>query len=745
MNRFFVCLAALSIVLSVDTAHGQESRGEPGPAIDNYAEILASLEAGAAQARANRVDSGLPRIMVTGYWPPTNEIVRHLSDNPAQNPTWEGGNWEGRGYDVYSFFPEFPAGPTGGCSWGKGVGDFEVDYQDTSSDWWQKVAEINPVAILTFSRGSSGVKWEIEWVQRNLSTWSGDYQSPTQPTPSPPDGDVEAGFTRCSSMPIQNIIEAVVDAVPGMNAYLDVDGFGGGFLSEFIAYHGVWSRGLHAFPDDPTRVLAGGHIHVGWNTGPQGDCNMDLVPLRAALDATLHALIDHLDAYPTQVVGDRCPESCMSNPTGVSAFQTPPTYDVPCSFFDDSCVMGETKTVEVSCRNLESFPITLHWQLSNDNVNCAFDEQTDVAFPTSDLQACEQFGTCGAGGAGDVAGTNCGCMDAGSLVIGPNGQAGVFEVEVACPSWSAVDYECPAETCCECMQAWEDGCAAMSETEALPGDSACLRLDWYATNNNTSTRSRRSFVVAGMSLSSGNIAEPPLANDVFDVTGAVKACVTDADCAAGEPGAAPQTVCRDGSCYVARNRFLSVRANPGNAGTSYAYRIGLDTSSAGMVTLGFVQAPQVVNAFGPGPSVFHLARIDESPVYRDWEDVVTIGDCEVSPGHSYIVQALVMGEDPGDEALYSAPLLLPTVANHGDVTGGGAVGAPPDGNTSLGDAFAVILGFQNIQHEPKDWLDLDPNGGPAAPNLLVSLADTFAAIQGFQLQPYPGPEPEDCP
>lgn len=30
--------------------------------------------------------------------------------------------------------------------------------------------------------------WELEWRNRNLPSWSGDYESPTQPTPSPPDG-----------------------------------------------------------------------------------------------------------------------------------------------------------------------------------------------------------------------------------------------------------------------------------------------------------------------------------------------------------------------------------------------------------------------------------------------------------------------------------------------------------------------------------------------------------------------------
>ena len=48
-----------------------------------------------------------PVILITGYWPPTNEMIRDFSQNPDLNPTgWIGDDWESRGYDVVSFFPE---------------------------------------------------------------------------------------------------------------------------------------------------------------------------------------------------------------------------------------------------------------------------------------------------------------------------------------------------------------------------------------------------------------------------------------------------------------------------------------------------------------------------------------------------------------------------------------------------------------------------------------------------------------
>lgn len=53
----------------------------------------------------------MPNLLLTGYWPPTNEMLRRFSPNPAQNPRgWVGRDWEGHGFDVYAHFPEFPPG-----------------------------------------------------------------------------------------------------------------------------------------------------------------------------------------------------------------------------------------------------------------------------------------------------------------------------------------------------------------------------------------------------------------------------------------------------------------------------------------------------------------------------------------------------------------------------------------------------------------------------------------------------------
>ncbi|MHC5111386.1 MAG: hypothetical protein ACYTHJ_16085 [Planctomycetota bacterium] len=251
------------------------------------------------------------------------------------------------------------------------------------------------------------------------------------------------------------------------------------------------------------------------------------------------------------------------------------------------------------------------------------------------------------------------------------------------------------------------------------------------------------------------VPESPLADDRFNVAGDLKPCRSDDDCRQGEIGPGPETVCRtsaigQGYCYVARQRYLSVRPHPGNRGVEYALRVALDTGVSGLAILGFVGQPQDVVSTGPGPEIFHLVRIGPRPFYADWtmleHGIITIGDCEISPGHEYVVQGINLGSDPAVASNYSAPLLLPTPEFHGDVTAGGLIGGPPNGAPgSLVDVFAIILGFQNVQHEPRDWLDLQPNTGAAQPNLNVSLADAFAAIQAFQQECYPGPTPTRCP
>lgn len=240
----------------------------------------------ALAALAPSVHAGFTRnILITGYWPPTNEMVRQWSTNPAQNPGgWQGGNWEGRGYNIHSYFPEFPGGGLG-----KGVGDLEVDYQDTTADFARITDELKPLAIITFSRGNVGRSWELEYRSRNLAEWEPDYQAPFQPDSSPPDPTLPAGAIRYSSLPMLQIVDAVRTSGVAVNPFIDFSSssFGGGFLSEYIAYQGKWYKDRHSSPDDDYRTFAAGHIHVGTQV------SIDVG--RAATEVTLRELTRFLD------------------------------------------------------------------------------------------------------------------------------------------------------------------------------------------------------------------------------------------------------------------------------------------------------------------------------------------------------------------------------------------------------------------------------------------------------------------
>jgi hypothetical protein len=250
----------------------------------------ACLFAAACTLTASQGDAAFTRnILITGYWPPTNEMLRPWSTNPVQNPGgWQGLDWEGRGYNIYSYFPEFPGGVEVNP---RGTGDFQVDYQAASADFWRITSELNPLAIITFSRGSAGSSWELESRARKLplNQWTQDYLAPFQPTADLPIASEPDGTIRFSSLPMTQIRNAVAAANLGVNAFIDTsNSFGGTFVSEFTSYHSAWYANLHASPADPFQAFAGGHIHVGINT-----------PLAAASQATritLRELTTYLDS-----------------------------------------------------------------------------------------------------------------------------------------------------------------------------------------------------------------------------------------------------------------------------------------------------------------------------------------------------------------------------------------------------------------------------------------------------------------
>jgi len=227
-----------------------------------------------------------PTIMLTGYWPPTNEMVRHFSQDAELNPGgWQGENWEGLGYDVVSFFPQFEPADCNDC--GQGFGDLEVDYQDYSEDFWPIVEEVRPVGIITFSRGFNDMSWELENRLVNRTNWYDDYTAPFLPTPNPPDASVGSYHVRYNSLPISEIISAIEVSHLGLDPYLDNTN-AGMFLSEFSGYHGVWYKETYE-EDIEIPCFAGGHIHVG--------AQVDWDTAREATEISLRALINHVDQF----------------------------------------------------------------------------------------------------------------------------------------------------------------------------------------------------------------------------------------------------------------------------------------------------------------------------------------------------------------------------------------------------------------------------------------------------------------
>jgi hypothetical protein len=204
-------------------------------------------------------------ILVTGYWPPTNKMLRQFSNNTTLNPDgWRGRNWRGKGFDIYAYFPEFPDSADTSNDPGPGTGDLRVDYQDTLQDFTRFVRRHRPCAIVTFSRGGFGSDWEIERGCRNWSEWRGDYEEPHQPNPAPPDDSVPPEFWRPSTLPLEDIEEAVNDADHiDVRAWIDQTGDVGQFLSEYIGYLGLMYQYEQWRLARDYLCVAAGHIHVG--------------------------------------------------------------------------------------------------------------------------------------------------------------------------------------------------------------------------------------------------------------------------------------------------------------------------------------------------------------------------------------------------------------------------------------------------------------------------------------------------
>ncbi len=291
---------------------------------------------------------------------------------------------------------------------------------------------------------------------------------------------------------------------------------------------------------------------------------------------------------------------------------------------------------------------------------------------------------------------------------------------------------------------------------------------WFTEPVGTGTLSSLTITVdAGGSCCADIARGRPMADDAFDVDGTVRTCTTDLDCLLGI-SANSLTYCvlppaggaGDGVCYVQRNRYISINPNAANSGKTSARRVLLDLGGGSTSLVGWVGAPVETNVTGPvdgtpEPTPQLLSRIVDAPYYRDWavndsgqpwvDASVHAGDCAISPGYTFIVQAIAEGANLVDENAYSEPLTLKTTLEYGDVVGG-TPGTPPDTVRNFKDISGAVAGFQSMQTVPRVWIDLaGPTSDLEAPDFSdINFTDINMAVSGFQGGSYPYCPPLDC-
>jgi pyrrolidone-carboxylate peptidase len=204
--------------------------------------------------------SGPKNVILTGYWPPSNQMIAEFSPDEQLNPAgWQGRNWRGLGYDVYAFFPTFPGGTQANP---KGLGDFEVDYQDTLADFQRIVQKYKPAVIICYGMGQG--PWEIEQNAVVRTQWHDDYLPPAQPDANGLQKLLTGGVAH-STLPTDVIAVAVNNANIGVSAWVDKQGDPGDFLCDYIACLAMAYQAQHNDSLRPGYCAAAGFIHLGPN------------------------------------------------------------------------------------------------------------------------------------------------------------------------------------------------------------------------------------------------------------------------------------------------------------------------------------------------------------------------------------------------------------------------------------------------------------------------------------------------
>jgi len=226
---------------------------------------------------------------------------------------------------------------------------------------------------------------------------------------------------------------------------------------------------------------------------------------------------------------------------------------------------------------------------------------------------------------------------------------------------------------------------------------------------------------------------PPLPEDSLGITD----CTDDDDCHG-------EARCVEGVCYAPKHRYISIERNPDQSAVT-ARRIKLESGEM----LGWVGEPEYLPPNSEHDGLWVADGIATTPYYAvSWPTVLHVTGCMIATGQTYLIQAIAVGQDIGNEYVYSEALALHTPSVWGDMvsTCAGNVCLPPDGVPGLADVMAVIAYFQgDTTIVPLTWLDIDPSMGSSRPDQVIGVGEIMACIAGFQGEPYPGLGPLNCP
>jgi hypothetical protein len=243
-------------------------------------------------------------------------------------------------------------------------------------------------------------------------------------------------------------------------------------------------------------------------------------------------------------------------------------------------------------------------------------------------------------------------------------------------------------------------------------------------------------------------------------------CAVAEDCTGAWTGAD----CVDDTCYVPKNRYLSIDPTVNALPVAYQVEIteAVDYPDAEGRTW-WVDEPQCYdypdgNVVLPKPETCDgvgrfgwVSKLTATPVERIWTEVpLHMTECPVAPVVTFAVRAT---DDGG--VFFSEPLVINTihkppglVQSWGDVCGGPVGGAPgswypPDGAAGFDDISNAIRTFENRLDEtgfpPHVWVDMEIDQ-------VVNFADLQHLITAFAAAPYAsinlpliGVDPIDCP